>query len=43
MAKKKVKKIEYKGVFNEKTGMIDWVSPKKTSTNPNDPPPPKTP
>lgn len=42
MAKKK-KKIEYRGVFNEETGKIDWTVPVKTSTNPTDPPPPKKP
>lgn len=42
MAKKKVvKKVKYAGTLNEKTGKIDWTSPAKTSTNPDQPPPPK--
>lgn len=42
MAKKKATKpIKYVGVLNEKTGQIDWTSPAKTSTNPDQPPPPK--
>lgn len=45
MAKKTTKKkpTKYNGVLNEKTGLIDWTSPAKTSTNPTDPPPPKNP
>lgn len=39
--KKKKKKFDYTGVFNETTGMIDWTLPVKTSTNPENPPPPK--
>lgn len=42
MAKKK-KPVKYSGTFNEETGMIDWTSPMKLSTNPKDPPPPKRP
>lgn len=39
----KKKPVKYIGTFNEKTGKIDWTSPMKTSTNPENPPPPRKP